>query len=288
MRFKFILAEQKIFPIPLMCKVLQVSRSGFYAWQKRDPSPLQKANEKLASRIQIIFNTHKQNYGSPRIHEELKEEGFAIGRKRIARIMREQGLLAVPPRRFQRTTDSKHSLPVAANVLERNFTVQVPNAVWATDITYIRTWEGWLYLAVVLDLYSRRVIGWAMAPHMRTELVLTALEQALGQRLPGKDLMHHSDRGSQYASEEYKKALTDNGIICSMSRKGNCWDNAVVESFFGTLKTELIYRQSWPTRQAVRDAVVAYFCYYNRHRRHSTLGYVSPMKYEELRAKKIA
>jgi len=196
--------------------------------------------------------------------------------------MRQAGLRARRPRRWCRTTDSQHANPVAANVLARQFQPRGPNTVWATDITYVWTWEGWLYLAVVLDLFSRRVVGWALADHMRTELVLDALQMALGRRRPPAELVHHSDRGSQYASDAYRAVLREHGIVCSMSRRGNCWDNAVAESFFATLKTELIHRRSWPLRREVATAITEYIeVFYNRHRLHSFLAYRSPADYEE-------
>lgn len=282
MRYPFILAEKANFPVALLCRVLQVSRSGFYAWCERDPSPRELEDRKLTVEISAIHKASHQTYGSPRVHAELQARQVAVSRKRIARLMRETGLTGLPPRPFRRTTDSHHDRPVAENVLNRNFDVTAPNQAWATDITYIRTWEGWLYLAVVMDLFSRRVVGWAVADHLRTDLVLQALHMALGLRQPEPGLLHHSDRGSQYASEAYREELSKRGIGCSMSRRGDCWDNAVVESFFGTLKTELIYRRPWPSR---RDAVaaVAEYCevFYNRHRRHSYLGYLSPANYEE-------
>jgi transposase InsO family protein len=213
--------------------------------------------------------------------DDLKEDGFEVGRRRVARLMREEGLTGSPPRPYKRTTDSKHNDKVADNVLDRHFTVDAPNKVWATDITYVRTWQGWMYLAVVIDLFSRRVVGLATATHMRTELVLDALSMALDRRVPDAGLLHHSDRGSQYASGAYRDALRDNGIVCSMSRKGNCWDNAVVESFFGTLKKELIHRRPWATVRSAHEAIAHYIeFFYNSRRKHSTLGYLSPAAYE--------
>jgi transposase InsO family protein len=274
--------EKADYPVTTLCRVLRVSRSGFYASDNRAVSGRAKQSEVLRRKIKQIHTASRGTYGSPRVHEELKAQQFAVSRKRVARLMRHSGIVARLPRRFRHTTDCGHGLSVAANVLERNFTVAAPNTVWATDITYVWTWQGWLYLAVVIDLFSRRVVGWSMAPHMRTELVLQALRMALGQRVPEPDMVHHSDRGSQYASDLYRQVLRRHGIVCSMSRKGNCWDNAVVESFFATLKTELIQRRSWPTREQVRSAIVEYIeVFYNRQRRHSSLGYQSPVDYEE-------
>jgi len=266
-----------------MCRTLNVSSSGFHAWKKRAESNRAKDDQRLGTKIAAIHRQSRGTYGSPRIHQELIAQEVAIGRKRVARLMRERGITARLPRRYRRTTDSDHDLAVADNVLSRSFTVERPDRAWVTDITYIWTWEGWLYLAVVIDLFSRRVVGWSMTDHLRTELVLNALTMALGQRFPEGELVHHSDRGSQYASEVYREALRDHGIICSMSRKGDCWDNAVVESFFGTLKTELIHRRSWPSRREVRLAVAEYIeVFYNRQRRHSFLGYRSPAEFERM------
>lgn len=276
-----ILAEKASYPVRLMCEQLEVSPSGYYAWEKRKPSKRKRQDELLKEKIAEVFLENRQVYGSPRIHNELKSQGFKTGRNRIARLMGKMGLSAQPRRRFRKTTDSNHKLAVAENLLGRNFDVAGPNQVWATDITYIQTWEGWLYLAVVLDLFSRRVVGWSMGSDMKTTLVLRALDMALGLRGADGDLVHHSDRGSQYASEAYRAALESQGITCSMSRKGDCWDNAVVESFFGTLKRELVYRQSWPTRLRARAAVHEYVeVFYNRRRSHSYLGYKSPAEYE--------
>ena len=237
----------------------------------------------MSAKIVEIHRRSRSTYGSPRIHGELQAQECAVGRKRVARLMRAQGITARLPRRYRCTTDSQHTLAVADNLLNRSFTVHRPDVAWATDITYIWTWEGWVYLAVVIDLFSRRVVGWSMAEHMRTALVLNALTMALGHRVPEGELVHHSDRGSQYASDAYRTALRDHGITCSMSRKGDCWDNAVVESFFGTLKTELIHRRSWPSRRQVRLAVAEYIeLFYNRQRRHSFLGYRSPAEFERM------
>jgi transposase InsO family protein len=281
MKFRFMEAEKACFPVAWMCRHLDVSRSGFYAWRGRPPAAHAKRDQQLAIRVAAIHAENLGVYGSPRIFEELKEKGEAVGRKRIARLMQEQDLTGRLPRRFVRTTDSAHQLPVAENLLNRQFSVEEPDKVWAGDITYIGTWEGWLYLAVLIDVCSRRVVGWAMADNMRAELPLEAWRMAVGQRSPDVELMHHSDQGSQYASSDYQKALSAEGAKCSMSRRGNCWDNAVAESFFATLKSELIYRAAWPTREKARAAINNYIaCFYNSRRRHSSLGYVSPMAYE--------
>jgi len=266
-----------------MCESLEISRSGYYASIGREPSQRARKNAELVREIQDIHRTNRGTYGSPRMHVELEARDFQVGRHRVARLMRENGITARLKRPFRRTTDSNHSLAVAENHLERNFTVEGPDRAWVTDITYLWTQQGWLYLAVVIDLFSRRVIGWSMADHLRTGLVLGALHMALGQRVPNRDLTHHSDRGCQYASQAYRDALAAHGIECSMSRKGDCWDNAVAESFFGTLKTELVYRTRWATRLEARTAVFEYIeVFYNRQRRHSYLGYISPVDYENL------
>jgi transposase InsO family protein len=266
----------------MMCKQLGVSRSGYYAWQKRGPSRRRQRDAELVVHIKESHTESRGTYGSPRVLDDLKEKGFQVGRKRVARLMREAGITGKAPKPFRRTTDSKHNLEVVENLLERKFEASGSDQRWATDITYVRTWQGWLYLAVVIDLFSRRVVGWSMATHMRTSLVLGALKMALGRRLPRPGLLHHSDRGSQYASHDYREALDKHHIVCSMSRKGDCWDNAVVESFFGTLKTELIYRRPWPTIATARAAIAEYIeVFYNRKRKHSYLGYVSPADYEK-------
>lgn len=265
-----------------MCRVLGVSPSGFYAWRDRPPSQRRVADIRLTREIREVFREGRGVCGSPRVFKELRARGHRLGRKRVERLMRAEGLQATLPKRFRRTTGFAHDLPVADNQLDRRFDVSERDQVWATDITYVRTHEGWLYLAVVMDLWSRRIIGWSMAPHMRTELVDGALSMALGNRRPKKGVLHHSDRGSQYASDAYQRKLRSAGMQCSMSRRGECYDNAVVESFFGTLKRELVYRHSWPTRMSARRAIHEYIeVFYNRRRRHSYLGYVSPAEFEK-------
>jgi transposase InsO family protein len=273
--------EKAQFPVALLCRVLDVTRGGYYAWVGRPPSPRTRRDEQLTVHIREAHRQSRGTYGSTRVRRDLVGRGFAVGRRRIARLMRLDGLAGCHPRRFRNTTDSAHSQPIAPNVVARRFTATAPNQLWVTDITYVRTWEGWLYLAVIIDVFSRRVVGWAMADHLRTELILDALAMALGERLPGKGLVHHSDRGCQYASGDYRARLKSRGILCSMSRRGNCWDNAMAESFFATLKNELIYRQTWTTKRQARSAIAEYLvCFYNSHRRHSALGYMSPMQYE--------
>ena len=269
-------------PVTTLCRVLEVSRSGFYAWMTRPQSPRARQDVQLTSLIRIAHAQSRGTYGSPRIRQDLREWSFRVSRKRVARLMSQAGLMGRQPRRYRATTDSRHLLPVAGNLIKRRFEATAPNQLWVTDITYVDTWEGWLYLAVILDVYSRRVVGYALAEHLRTELVLEALHTALGLRQPGPGLIHHSDRGCQYASEAYRSTLSARGIVCSMSRVGDCWDNAVAESFFSTLKRELVHRRSWPTRQLARTAISEYIaCFYNPRRRHSSLGGVSPMHFEK-------
>ncbi len=281
MKFDAIQKQRLEFSVAWMCSRLGVSRSGFYAWSRRPEAAHARRDRQLAVEIAAIHHEHRRTYGSPRVYDKLRKRGEAVSRKRVARIMREQGLSAKPRKRFRRTTDSSHGLPVAENLLARNFIVDGPDKVWVSDITYVRTWEGWLYLAVVIDLFSRRAVGWAVADHMRTELALEALRMAIRHRRPPPGLIHHSDRGSQYASESYQDELKRCGAICSMSRKGDCWDNAVAESFFATFKGDLIYREVWPTRRRTIAAIMEYIaCFYNAKRSHSTLGNMSPMEYE--------
>jgi transposase InsO family protein len=280
-KFAFIKAKTGQFPVAWMCRRLGVSRSGYYGWQNRKPSEHARRDEELRLKVKAMFDKFESRYGSPRLTDELRESGEKVSRKRVIRLMQEQDLSAVVPKKFKKTTDSKHDLPVAENLVARHFNPDAPNKVWAADISYVRTWQGWLYLAVVLDLFSRRVVGWAMADHMRTELPLEALQMALRDRCIEPGLIHHSDRGSQYASNDYQKALANSGMICSMSRKGDCWDNSVVESFFATLKKELIYRHSWPTRACTKEAIDEYIgTFYNCVRRHSAAGNMCPMAYE--------
>lgn len=266
-----------------MCRVLEVSTSGYYDWRARPESRRKKQDRRLAVEIKAIHKESRQTYGSPRIHDELKDRGIHCGKKRVARLMRLHDISAKQTRRFKATTDSKHARPVAENVLARQFTPSAPNVVWAADITYIPTRQGWLYLAVVLDLFSRRVVGWSMHNRLNRSLVLDALKMALRGRSPRPGLIHHSDRGSQYASGDYQGLLQAHQMVCSMSRRGNCWDNAPVESFFSTLKRELVHHRRWQTRAAVRAAIFEYIeVWYNRKRRHSSLGYQSPVQYEAL------
>ena len=265
----------------LMCQALRVSRSGYYIWLSRPESDRSKSNSRLLSEIRIVHKRSRRRYGSPRVTAELNESGFACSENRVARLMRLNGIRARGRRKYRATTDSKHSYPVAPNLLDRQFTVDRPNAVWISDITYIRTSEGWLYLAAIVDLYSRRVVGWSMGNRINGQLTLDALKQAIGRRHPRPGLVHHSDRGRQYAAVDYQKMLRDNKIICSMSRKGDCWDNAPMESFFATLKTELIYGEQLKTQKEVKTGIFEYIeMFYNRERRHSSLGFKNPVDFE--------
>jgi transposase InsO family protein len=280
-KFEFIEAEKAQFPIAFMCARLGVSKSGFYAWRKRPPSARKLEDARLASEVRAAHAGSKGRYGSPRVHRELVANGRRIGKHRVARLMCENGLRGRRKRRFRHTTDSNHAMPIAPNTLAREFTVHAPNEVWVTDITYIPTREGWLYLAAILDLFSRRVVGWSMSERITRQLTLDALTMARRSRTPPRGLLHHSDRGSQYASADYRAALDAAGIECSMSRKGNCWDNAVAESFFATLKTELVHEADWATRAEARSAIFEYLeVFYNRRRRHSSIDYVSPEEFE--------
>jgi putative transposase len=281
MRFDFIEAEKAKYSVPRLCRLLRVSRSGFYASRKREPSKRALEDARLGTLVVAAHRLGRGSYGSPRILDELREQGEQVGRRRIGRLMKERGLVGEMRRKWRHPAAAVTSDPCEPNKLDREFSTNSPNRFWASDITYVRTWEGWLYLAVVVDLFSRRIVGWSMQSHLRTDLVLDALTMAVGQRLPEPGLLAHSDRGSQYTSGDYQSALRAHGIECSMSGRGNCWDNAVVESFFGTLKRELVYRRPWRTRAEAAAAIYEYIeVFYNRVRRHSTLGGKSPATFE--------
>jgi putative transposase len=268
--------------VKIMCRVLGVSESGYYAWCNRLLSRRQRENERLVEQIRLAYNQGRQVYGSPRIHAELRAQGIVCGKHRVARLMQQAGLRAVQKRRRVCTTDSQHSDPVAPNLLQRDFTAPAPNRKWLTDITAVWTAEGWLYLAVVLDVYSRLVVGWAMASHREESLVEAALWMALGRRNPAGELMHHSDRGSQYTSLAYQSVLAQFQIQVSMSGKGDCYDNAMMESFFSSLKTECVHRQVYQSHAEAKLSIFEWIeVFYNRQRRHSSLDYLSPAAYEQ-------
>jgi transposase InsO family protein len=280
MKFAFI-AQEVAFPVETMCRVLGVARSGFYAWKKRPKPARAKSDAQLAVKVVAAHQRSRRTYGSPRVHRELRAQGVRVGKKRIERLMRENGIEGRMKRRFKRTTDSKHGGPIAPNILARQFTVTEPNRVWVTDVTAIATGEGWLYLAPVLDLFSRRVVGWASSENNDTALALDALGKALRARRPRPGLLHHSDRGSPYASDDYRAALRAHDVCPSMSRKGDCWDNAVAESFFASLRAELVDHERFATRRAAVHAIADYIDnFYNAERRHSHLGYVNPIEFE--------
>ncbi len=273
--------QQTEFSVQAMCRVLQVSRSGYYEWLKRPPSCHSIDDDELRPKIKAAFKKGRKNYGTRRIKRELKKQEIAVSRRRIGRLMREEDLRVKTKRKFKATTDSKHDKPIAPNLLDREFTVNTPDTVYVGDITYIPTREGWLYLAVVIDLFSRAVVGWSMDSHMKADLVNDAMLMATWKRKPANGLIFHSDRGSQYASDSYRKILKTHGVKASMSKKGDCWDNAVAESFFHTLKTELVHHCDFKTREEARSAIFEYIeVFYNRQRLHSANGYEAPLVFE--------
>lgn len=279
--FQLVHEERANYPVSFSCRVLGVSRSGYYRWAKAKPAPRTRENQKLLAEIRDIHRAHKGRYGSPRIHRELQGRGHKVGRNRVARIMRQEGLRGRTPRRFRKTTDSRHHHRIAPNLLARDFTADEPNRIWVGDITYIPTLDGWLYLAVLLDLFSRRVVGWTMSDRIDTELALGALQIAWERRKPAPGLIHHTDRDCRYASDDYQAALRDREIAPSMSRKGDCWDNAVAESFFATLEKELFGEKRLLSRADTRLKIANYIeSYYNDVRRHSYINYVSPLEFE--------
>ena len=281
MRYRAIQEHDRRYPIRLMCRALAVSAAGYYAWRARPESPRSIQARTLRSAIRVVHQESRDIYGSPRIWKALVKQGHRVGEHRVARLMRQDDIRAKTVKKWRATTQSQHRFPVAANTLDRATPVAAPNRVWAGDITYVWTLEGWLYLAVLLDLYSRRVVGWAMGQRLTVELAEQALTMALANRVPTAGLLHHSDRSSQYAAMSYQRVLNGYGFIPSMSRKGNCWDNACVESFFGTLKRELVYHRRYATREEARQDIFEYIeVFYHRQRRHSTLGYHSPAEYE--------
>ena len=286
--YELVDSEKAAFPVSALCEAVGVSRSAYYAWCRSGPSERELANEWLLAEIRAIHVENEARYGSPRIRDELRERGHEVGKHRVARLMRENGIWGRIRRRFRHTTDSRHKLPIAPNLLGQNFTATAPNQAWVGDITYIWTAQGWAYLAVLLDLYSRRVVGWALRKSLHRELAVSALKHALICRKPPLGLVHHTDRGSQYASQEYRDLLARHGATCSMSAAGNCYDNAVAESFFATLKKELVHGCAFETRSEAYDAISDYIeNYYNPKRRHSAVGNVSPINFELVNATRI-
>jgi transposase InsO family protein len=280
-KFAFIAAREVAFPVSTMCRVLGVTKSGFYAWRKRPKPERVRRDAQLAATVAAVHQRSRRTYGSPRVHRELTARGIRVGRKRIERLMRENGIQGRRKRRSKRTTDSRHGGPIARNLLARKFRVSEPNRVWVTDVTAIATDEGWLYLAPMLDLHSRRVLAWAASERNDTALALEVLRTAIRARRPPPGLLHHSDRGSPYASDDYRAELRACRVRQSMSRKGDCWDNAVAESFFATLRAELVDHQRFPTREAAMRAIGEYIDnFYNVERRHSHLDYLSPIEFE--------
>ena len=284
MKYRFIDTHRSAFGVEKMCRVLAVSRSGFYRWSQRGESQRTAESRVLLSHIRRIYDSTRGRYGSPRITAELQDQGYTCSRPRVARLMRRNGIQARTRRRFRVTTDAKHSYPMAPNLLKQGFGADAPNRVWVSDLTYIPTWEGWLYLTVVMDLYHRKIVGWSMSDRMQAgDTTIPAFRMAVKGCQPLPELVFHSDRGAQYACDQFVSLLNQSQVIQSMSGSGNCYDNAVVESFFHTLKTELVYHETYRTRQEARRSLFAYMeGFYNRSRKHSTLGYRSPVEYENL------
>ena len=287
--YELVDSEKAAFPVAVLCEAVGVSRSAYYAWRRSVPSAREQANERVLAEIRAIHVENEARYGSPRMRDELRDRGHDIGKHRVARLMRENGLWARIRRRFRHTTDSRHKLPIAPNLLGQRFTATAPNQVWVGDITYIWTAEGWAYLAVLLDLYSRRVVGWALRKSLNRELAVAALQHAMTCRQPPPGLIHHTDRGCQYASYEYRALLDQHGVRCSMSAAGNCYDNAVAESFFATVKKELVHGCAFETRSEAYDAISDYIeNYYNAKRRHSAAGNQSPINFELAHSAQLA
>jgi transposase InsO family protein len=270
------------YPVKKMAETLKISRSRYYAWLKSKPSYHKLRDEELLEKIKLIHEDSRETYGSPNVFKAIEKKGIKTSKKRVARLMRENGLKGAQKRRFKVTTDSRHDYPIAPNLLNRQFDAKKPNSCWVGDITYIWTQEGWLYLSVIIDLFSRMVVGWAMESHMRAELVIDSLKMAVTNRKPGDGVMFHSDRGIQYACDDFRTTLNGYKMIQSMSRKGNCWDNACAESFFATLKTEEVYRRKYQTREEARLCIFEYIAvFYNRYRQHYFLDFLSPEEYEK-------
>jgi putative transposase len=274
-------ACREAFSVRRMCNLLEVSASGYYAWRERPPSQRAKANDALVKEIQAIHDQSHQTYGSPRVHAELVNRGFRVGKNRVARLMQAENIQSQRKKKRQGTTDSRHNYPIAPNLLQQNFQAVIPNEKWLSDITYIPTAEGWLYLAAILDLFSRKIVGWAMEDHLESELVELAFQMAVHNRQKVSGLLHHSDRGSQYAGAAYQALIQAHRVTPSMSRTGNCYDNAPMESFFSTLKCERVDGSNYQTRAEARTDIFAYIeGFYNRNRLHSSLGYLSPEEFE--------
>ncbi len=290
MKFRFIQREHQWFDLAVLCRAVGVTRGGYWSWLRRRPGPRQQADVMLLADIRRIHKDKRRVYGSPRIHAQLQKEGHRCGRKRVERLMRANGIRAKQGKKHKpTTTDSDHALPIARNILNRQFVRARPNDAWVSDITYIPTAEGWLYLAAIMDLFSRRIVGWAMGDQVDRHLVIRALEMAVQQRHPPAGLIIHSDRGSQYASGDYQKELKKHEMVCSMSRKGNCWDNAPMESWFHTLKSELIQDQPFTTRREAIAAVFEYMeVFYNRQRIHTALRGLTPSEIEEVLLRRVA
>ena len=281
MIYAFIRKHTGTFRVETMCRVLKISRSAYYCWLAMPVSQRRKQDAVIREWVVKIYSESRKTYGSPRIHRKLGKQGIHCGKKRVERLMREAGIQAIQKRKFRVTTDSNHNLPVAENILNRNFDAGATNMLWSTDITYVNTNEGWLYLATVMDLYSRKIVGYSLQPYITRELVIEAMNMAIANRRPGRGLIAHSDRGSQYASSDCQKLLQQYGFICSMGRKGNCWDNSPMESFFKTLKVELVYHRHYKRRSDAKLEIFEYIeVFYNRLRLHSALGYESPADFE--------
>ena len=281
MSFALIDAKKADVPVATACVVLGVSESGYYAWKNRTASPRQRHDMVLLAHIRAEFSTSNETYGSPRMHFELRENGLTIGRHRVARLMSENGMKARQKTRFKKTTDSDHGGPVAPNILDQDFATDAPNKKWGVDISYVWTTEGWLYLAIVVDLFSRKIVGWAMSDRMKRGLAMAALQRAITLRRPPPGLIHHSDRGSQYCCDDYRRLVDGSGFIASMSGRGNCYDNAMVETVFKTIKSECVWRTAFGSRVEASNAIGLYIeGFYNPQRRHSSLGYKSPAAFE--------